>query len=116
MHLSEKELLGLRPPEVTVGGRLASLLRSGTTGKCVRLLLHQTEGPCHDDWCEPVRKAYAKIDDDTTRKEDEVLLTVDGIVVIMDGELYYSASKLRDTVHLDAGRGGSVKVRGFSAF
>ena len=111
-----KELSGLRPPEFYISDRLSALLRGGRIQRCLRLRLVLSQGPCHDDWCEPLRRVVAEIVEDTAFREDDVRLIVNGICLIIDSDLYYSASKLRDKVFLDAGRSREVRVKGFSAF
>ncbi len=86
------------------------------SGKCIRVYMALSKGPCHDDWCEPIRKPAALITDGSEHGRGEILLDVDGVCVIMDGELYYSASKLRDRIIIGVGKGGNIKVKGFTAY
>ena len=116
MRLEESELLKLRPPDLEVKDGLLRMLGGEGKRKCIRVYLTMKRGPCHDDWCEPIRKAAALISENTDHSRGEILLSVNGVCVVIDGELYYSASKWRDKITLDAGKSGVVRVRGFTAY
>lgn len=116
MRLDESALLRLRPPEIEIRGNLTAVLGNKGRGKCIRVYLTMKRGPCHDDWCEPIRKAAALISENMDHGLGEILLIINGVPVVIDGELYYSASKLRNKVILDVGRSGDVRVKGFTAY
>lgn len=116
MPLKAEELQRLRPPEVVISPAVSDMLRSQVQHACIRLRIVTSKGPCSDTWCEPIRKAGAEIVARTAAADNELGMNVNGVCILMERELYYSASKLRDRIILERNRHGAVKVSGFSAF
>lgn len=88
-----------------------------TGGKnCLSLKIRLDRGPCHDDWCEPIKKAVVEIVDKCFGSASTIVVDIRGIRVQIDGELYYSASKLRNRIFIDCTSKGQPKVEGFTAY
>ena len=116
MPLKEEELQKLRPPEIVISTAVSDMLREQMTPVCIRLKIITSRGPCRDNWCETIRSAAAEMVARTAAADDEIEMNLNGVCVLMERHLYYSASKLRDTIMLERNRRGAVKVSGFSAF
>ncbi len=115
MRLKAADLRRLRPPEVRIGERLLrEALRQPL--RCVRVRIRTRKGPCTDDWCETISFAAAEWDEDCSPAADDMVMEVEGFRIIMDGDLYYSASKMRDKLQLDVDRRGHLTVDGFSSY
>lgn len=116
MLLNTRLLERLRPPEIVLSDRLVKWFETLGKGRCLFLGIELSKGPCHDDWCEPIKKTRVEVVDDCLPDEGQIAVQVGGITIVIDGELYYSASKLRDRILIDVRRNGQLKASGFGAF
>ena len=116
MRLNTRQLEKLRPPEIVISERLLTSLHALEGGKCLFLGIRLSRGPCNDDWCEPIKKAFVKMVDKCDGDESSIVAEIRWIRILIDGELYHSASKLRNRIVIDTSRKGQLKVDGLTAY
>lgn len=114
MHPTASEILGARPPEIRLSGRLRQAMSAAPAGHHLRLGLTMSVGPCRDSWCEPLTKLSAEITSEIRPRD--VRVDAGGYVIYIEPSIYYSAAKLRDSISIGITRGGRITVSGLSSF
>jgi hypothetical protein len=105
-----------RFPEVELTDKLLAFMRT-KFGKPVpvAVLLTLVQGPCRDDWCQPIRKLKVFFMTGNVPPRDTVAVeTGGGVRVYIDERIYSSARKNRDRIRLDAGPFGRIRIAGLT--
>ncbi len=100
--------------DVEITGKLLARMEE-RYGRPVPLLvrIRLTEGPCRDDWCQPIRSLVADFVADDTRPASAVpVKSSNGITVYFDPGLLQSIRKRKGKVTIGLTPLGKIKIEG----
>ncbi|MBX8640221.1 MAG: hypothetical protein KIY10_05015 [Thermoplasmata archaeon] len=103
-------------PVVELSERLLTLMKA-KYGKSVPVvvLLKLVQGPCRDNWCQPIRKLKVFFMTGNDPPQGTVTVEVSsGVRVYIDKRIYSSAQKNRDRINLDSGPFGRIRISGLT--
>ncbi len=101
-------------PPVELSDRLISLMKR-KYGRPMPVLvrLRLTQGPCRDDWCQPIRKLDVSLVTDGSVPPATISMEAcPGAVIDFDERIFESVLKSRSRIFIDTAPFGRMKIEG----